>query len=299
MKKKPVFPILRDVLDNYQGKVVKIGTEGSGYFVCGALSNALLNDLFAQEEEHKETRRRQIEMMREELPNIRKGLPDKKKIMGLKLEAYEKAKSEYQEALAEAEAKVPRDRTDDKVRKRNFLIDYLERQRRANEEEIGNLSGRAKEGARRSFATWARKRKNKFNKRLRSWEKAIDLRSAYYSLMLDKVKEKEDEVDKALQAYQKAKQAVDNANGKLEAYPAKIRSYTRYLERYIPFMDREVIEQYPSIIHRDEFSLILSGREAGAFWDCEEYDCWKTLGITPKEREGKEDEHDSGGRHAD
>ena len=42
---------------------------------------------------------------------------------------------------------------------------------------------------------------------------------------------------------------------------------------------------YKSTLGKDETSIITTGGEMGAFWDCEEFDTWKRTGKIPMDKE--------------
>jgi len=76
---------------------------------------------------------------------------------------------------------------------------------------------------------------------------------------------------------------VNMYKAKIETYPSKIRDGERYLKNYTPFLDREVVDIYKSAIKPGEVSILVSGGESGPFWDCEEFNRWKTTGIISSE----------------
>lgn len=64
MKKRINYGKLADVVERYSGKVVRIGTVGSGYYVCGTWNEDLLKDLNQWEETKKNMKKDQIKNSR-------------------------------------------------------------------------------------------------------------------------------------------------------------------------------------------------------------------------------------------
>lgn len=66
-------------------------------------------------------------------------------------------------------------------------------------------------------------------------------------------------------------EAKDEAANRLERNVRRNAALTKKIEEWVPFLDREVVEQYKSIVDRNVDIIIFSGDEEGAYWDEEEY----------------------------
>lgn len=257
---------LRESLKGYEGKIVRIGTQGSGYVVCGKWSDDLRTDLSIMEAYYKN---RAVELIERQTYSL--------KFAKANINVYTERLEDARKAVEQLQEKVERMRHQaggdpkERVKARtSFLRDYMERQRAANEEEIGGLHGRAKSGARRSFERWQRRRKKKFDERFNSWKTYVD--------NIDKrIKEQENALIQAEKKLKSAQQIKRHAEQVIYNYPSKIRARKKYLKDYKPMLDREVLEIYPGL-DRSQTSIIIRGTEIGKFWDIEEYDKWKKSG---------------------
>ena len=69
-KRPKIDKTLKEIIPDYWGKVVRIGTDGSGYYVCGKLDDELLADLEYWETEAKARKRTVIERMEAQLEDL-------------------------------------------------------------------------------------------------------------------------------------------------------------------------------------------------------------------------------------
>lgn len=275
---------LAKALEGYDEQIVRIGTEGSGYFVCGSLTPDLLYDMEHLEDLRKEQKRRVIESMEESLPLIRSKLPGQKKT-AIALAEIREDKQKIRDIAVACMKTVSERRMRRYERLAKLADEFLERQRLANEEEIGGLSGKAKAEARRSFTTYARKRKTRYKARLNNY---LDYLRREEKRWKEKADNAEEDYKKIVKECEAADRTLAHAKAKLETWPAKIRSGKKYLANYKAFIDRPLVEKYTGPVHKDETSFIIRGAEAGYFWDVEEFEYWKDTGLFPSEKE-KED----------
>lgn len=66
-------------------------------------------------------------------------------------------------------------------------------------------------------------------------------------------------------------EAKNEAANRLERNARRSAVLTKKIDGWIPFLDREVVEEYKSIVDRDVDIIIFMGDEEGAYWDEEEY----------------------------
>lgn len=66
-------------------------------------------------------------------------------------------------------------------------------------------------------------------------------------------------------------EAKDEAENRLKRNVRRNAVLTKKIEEWVPFLDREVVEQYKSIVDRNVDIIIFEGDEEGAYWDEEEY----------------------------
>ena len=281
MKKRIEYGKLADVVDRYSGKVVRIGTAGSGYYVCGVWNEDLLKDLNQWEETKKKMKKDQIKKLKEVLAKSKVDLPEYLK----KLPELEK---EAREAKAESDAisgkvflnSARRDLRRQKVR--NALESYLERRTKEFEETIKDIHGKERKKAQYDFTAMLVKRKKKYNRRL---ERYLNYLAYLDALDLKELTTAEGKSIVAGSKYDELVKKINNAKARIEVYPGKIRDGLRYLKNYTPFMERDVRDIYGSDIRKGETSIIVNGREAGPFWDCEEFNIWKNSGVVISDRE--------------
>lgn len=281
MKKRINYGKLADVVERYSGKVVRIGTAGSGYYVCGTWNEDLLKDLNQWEETKKNMKRDQIKKLKEVLAKSKVDLPGYLK----KLPELEK---EAREAKAESDAisgKVFLNSARRELRRqkvRNALEPYLERRNKEFEETIKDIHGKERKKAQYDFTAMLVKRKKKYNRRL---ERYLSHLAYLDALDLKELAMAEGKSIVAGSKYDELVKKINNAKARIEVYPGKIRDGLRYLKDYTPFMERDVRDIYGSDISKGETSIIVNGREAGPFWDCEEFNIWKNSGVVISDRE--------------
>ena len=271
--------ILEDLLKKYDGKIVRIGTDGSGYFICAKWDKRALKDLEYLEQWRLNQKKASIDKMESEIPTIRKLLPNLKK----QLEQKEKELNDLPKTKEEIVAEIAHRahvRSMRRIRLPQMIMDYLDRQRQANEELIGNLSGRAKAGARRTFEAYARNRKKKWDARVKKYTEYLKRADAADVELMNQIKNNEKIADDMNMQIQVLKKRISTNTAKLQTYPSKIRAGRKYIEKYTPMMKRDVMEVYPGI-NKNETSIIVRGGEMGSFWDCDEFNKWRKFGVFP------------------
>ena len=268
-------PKLVDILPHFDGRVVRIGTDGSAYYVCGEWSEELKADLEWWETEKRNMKSRMIDKMTESLATARKNLPKMKRSLPKAEREVEEAEKNEQEFLERSEhTKAVWDQRINALPK--LISDYLDKKSAKLETEIKDLSPREKTKARRKFMESARTRRTRYLRRLKKYNSYMERKVEADLRVMDSLSAK---TETAVHKLEELKKRIGNAKGTIEVYPGKIRDYKRYLATYTPFLDREVMEIYSSEIHPGEFSIIVKGREAGPFWDCAEFRRWKRTGI--------------------
>jgi hypothetical protein len=274
-RKAAEAPKLADTLPEYEGKVVRIGTDGSAYYVCGKWSETLQSDLEWWETEKKRLKADMIEKMKVALAEARKNLPKmKKELTKLEIEAAEAKKMEDEFINRAGYLEAIRNKRIDFLP--GIINQYLDNQKAMLENNIKDFSSKEKSKARRDFLKFAKGRRTRFNVRLRKYINYINRQMALDTKKLGVLSTN---TETARNKVDNLNKRIGNAKGRIEAYPGKIRDYKRYLANYTPFMDRSVMEVYSSEIHPGETTIIIKGREAGPFWDCEEFNRWKKTGT--------------------
>lgn len=281
MKKRIEYGKLADVVGRYSGKVVRIGTAGSGYYVCGVWNEDLLKDLNQWEETKKKMKKQQINKLKEVLAKSKVDLPEYLK----KLPELEKEAQETKAVTDEISERVflnsaHRDLRRQKVR--NALESYSERLIKEFEEAHKDIQGKERRKAHYDFTTMLTKRKKQYNRRL---ERYLNYLARLDALDLKELTTAEGKSIVAGSKYDELVKKINNAKARIEVYPGKIRDGLRYLSNYTPFMEREVRDVYGSDISKGETSIIVNGRETGPFWDCEEFNIWKNSGVVVSDRE--------------
>lgn len=268
---------LRETLQEYEGRIVRIGTEASGYMVCGEWNNSLWEDMERLEEYRKEQKRVLLESMKEELPRVRKAFPKLSKEADKTAELLKRTEENRDAVLADIIQELE---TLERRRNRIPTADtYLQKKKQENEKQLESIQGfRKKAAARREYDTWQRHR-------LRKYQQACGKYFAYIGKQMRELNDASAELEAELKEIKdkatKAQRAYGLAKGKLETYPTKIRSTEKYLANYTAFIDRPVVDLYASDIKPGETSIIIRGGEAGIFWDVEEFDRWRTTGRFP------------------
>lgn len=286
MKKKINYGKLADVVERYSGKVVRIGTAGSGYYVCGTWNEDLLKDLNQWEETKKKMKKDQIKKLKEVLAKSKVDLPGYLK----KLPELEKEAQETKAVTDEISERVFLNSARRELRRqkvRNALEPYLERRNKEFEETIKDIHGKERKKAQYDFTAMLVKRKKKYNRRL---ERYLSHLAYLDALDLKELAMAEGKSIVAGGKYDELVKKINNAKARIEVYPGKIRDGLRYLKDYTPFMEREVRDVYGSDISKGETSIIVNGREAGPFWDCEEFNIWKNSGVVISDRENSIEE---------
>lgn len=281
MKKRIEYGKLADVVGRYSGKVVRIGTEGSGYYVCGTWNEDLLKDLNQWEETKKKMKKDQIKKLKEVLAKSKVNLPEYLK----KLPELEKEAQETKAVTDEVSERVFLNSARRELRRqkvRNALESYLDRRNKEFEETIKDIHGKERKKARYDFTAMLVKRKKKYNRRL---ERYLNYLARLDALDLKELTTAEGKSIVAGSKYDELVKKINNAKARIEVYPGNIRDGLRYLSNYTPFMERDVRDIYGSDIHKGETSIIVNGREAGPFWDCEEFNIWKNSGVVISDRE--------------
>ena len=281
MKKRIEYGKLADVVGRYSGRVVRIGTNGAGYYVCGTWNEDLLKDLNWWEETKKKMKKRQINKLKDGLAKAKIDLPEYlKKLPELEKEAQETkaVTDEISERIFLSSAR--RELRRQKVR--NALEPYLERLTKEFDEAHKDIHGKERKKAQYDFTAMLMKRKKQYNRRL---ERYLNYLARLDALDLKELTTAEGKSIVAGGKYDELVKKINNAKARIEVYPGKIRDGLRYLKNYTPFMEREVRDVYGSDISKGETSIIVSGREAGPFWDCEEFNIWKNSGVVISDRE--------------
>lgn len=272
--------ILEDLLKKYDGKVVRIGTDGSGYFVCAKWNQRALKDLEHLERWRLNQKKSVIDKMENELPGLKKNLPELRK----QLEQKEKELNDLpktEEGIMAEIARRAHIRSIRRIRFPQMIMNYLDKQRMINEERIGNLSGRGRAGARKTFEAYARRRRKQWETRVKAYTEYLNRADAADIELMNDIQNNEKVVEDMQMQIQLLKKRISNNTAKIQTYPSKIRAGRKYIERYTPMMQRDVMEVYRSDIKPMETSIIIYGNERGPFWDCEEFDAWRQSGIFP------------------
>lgn len=281
MKKRINYGKLADVVERYSGKVVRIGTAGSGYYVCGTWNEDLLKDLNQWEETKKKMKKDQIKKLKEALAKSKIDLPEYLK----KLPEIEQEAQETKAATAVVSEWVVLKSSYRELRRqkvRYALESYSERLTKEFEETHKDIHGKERKKAQYDFTSMLMKRKKKYNRRL---ERYLNYLARLDALDLKELTTAEGKSIVASSKYDELVKKINNAKARIEVYPGKIRDGLRYLKDYTPFMERDVKDIYGSDISKGETSIIVNGREAGPFWDCEEFNIWKNSGVVVSDRE--------------
>lgn len=272
-------PILADIMPNYKGKIVRIGTDGSGYFVCGKWGSDLLKDLNWWEDERKRMKAATIEKFEADLAASKIALPKlKRKLPKLEKEVEEAV--QHEQEMTEKIGKQSMMRSRRRTELPMIINRYLDKKAVELEANIKELNPREQRQARRNFNTMARNRKRQFDMRLKKYIYHLDRKDVVDIKKLDTINA---DTEKVKDQLDELKKRISNAKTKIETYPSKIRQYRKYLETYTPFMERKVMETYLSVINPEETSIIIYGREQGLFWDVDEFNKWKKTGTLSRD----------------
>ena len=278
-RKMAEAPKLADILSGYNGKIVRIGTDGSAYYVCGAWSDELKADLEWWETKKCNDKAANIDKMKNCLVEDRKNLPKmKKKLPKLETELEEtsRKKDEFIQIVNQSEAL----RNERLTNLPMLVTRYLDKKAEEMEESIKDLPKKDQKKARKDFLKYAKGRRTIYSARLRKYVRYINTQRLIDEKKLTGLINAE---EVARNRIDDAKKRIGNMKARLEVYPSKIRDYKKYLETYNPFLNRDIMEIYESEIHPGETSIIIRGREQGPFWDCSEFNRWKKSGVLQRD----------------
>lgn len=244
---------LRKVLEDYEGKTVQIGTQGSGYIVADQYDERLIDYLEHFEQLTLQRYQFNADKLRELLPRKKALLETitKKRIPDLmdKIEAIEKKqkveKRDFLDCIDEITAKIEKENDRFEAQRQKWIRKFTKHHNQATEDHYDVL-----------------KDLRAYQDEVTRHHEKVDAELADHLEYLRNDLKKQENCAKSLY------QTVQEIPEKADRWEAMVRDF-------VPFLDREVIEIYTSKLRPEETSILISGKEMGYFWDTIEFRKWR------------------------